>query len=146
MTEHFALEEFTHSDTANSCGIDNTAPPEVEAELERLMLVMEEVRIILDDQPITITSGYRCLELNAEVNGAADSAHCSGRACDFVCPTFGTPLDICKRLEPYLFDLGVDQLIHEYDGWVHLAIAPVDQEPFCECLTIDDTGAHHGFA
>jgi hypothetical protein len=70
----------------------------------------------------------------------------SGLAADFIIPAFGTPLEICKRLEPYLEDLTVAQLIHEYSDWVHLAIAPPGTEPACECLTISNAGTTTGFA
>jgi hypothetical protein len=70
----------------------------------------------------------------------------SGLAADFIVPAFGTPLEICKRLEPYLKELSVDQLIHEYGDWVHLAITLPPDPPRCECLTISNAGTTTGFA
>lgn len=142
LSEHFTLEEFIHSDTATSMGIDNTPPPEEEACLEILAGVMEEVRTLLGDKPITISSGYRCDEVNAACGGASDSAHLHGLACDFVCPEFGTPIEICQKLEPHLQALGVDQLIHEYEGWVHLGLTAGD--PRFQCMTINDQGTTMG--
>ena len=63
---------------------------------------------------------------------------------DFVCPMFGTPLDICGKLEPHMQELGIDQLIWEFEGWVHLGLTEGD--PRCQCLTINETGTTTGFA
>jgi len=104
----------------------------------------QQVRTILGDKPIIITSGYRCYELNVACGGAENSAHLHGLACDFVCPEFGTPLDICGALEPHMAMLGIDQLIWEYEGWVHLGLTAGD--PRCQCLTINDSGTTTGFA
>ena len=68
----------------------------------------------------------------------------SGLAVDFSCPGFGTPKAICKKLEPHMRALGVDQLIHEYDSWVHLGLSA--SEPRHMALTIDNKGTRHGFA
>lgn len=143
LSEHFTLEEFTASDTAAMMGIDNTPPPEELACLEILADVMEKVRGILGAKPITVTSGFRCYELNVACGGAEDSAHLHGLGCDFVCPEFGTPLDICNALEPHMQELGIDQLIWEYEGWVHLGLTAGDAR--CQCLTINDYGTTEGF-
>lgn len=139
LTEHFTLAELT----ATSHGANPTTP-EVEANLRRLAEVMERVRVLLDNHPITITSGYRSPPVNAAVGGASNSAHLTGLACDFVCPGFGTPLDICRRLEPHMKDLGIDQLIWEFERWVHLGLSATD--PRMMALTIDHGGTRHGFA
>jgi len=49
------------------------------------------------------------------------SAHVLGFACDFICPAFGTPLEICKAIEAS--GIRFDQLIEE-GTWVHLSIDP----------------------
>jgi zinc D-Ala-D-Ala carboxypeptidase len=143
LSEHFTLQEFTASDTAAMMGIDNTPTPEAHTNLELLAGVMEQVRTLLMDLPIIISSGYRCYELNVACGGADNSAHLSGLAADFTCPEFGTPLDICYALETFMPDLGIDQLIWEYEGWVHLGLTAGD--PRCQCLTINDSGTVEGF-
>jgi zinc D-Ala-D-Ala carboxypeptidase len=153
LTEHFALSEFTASTTAAQCGIENTPTPEAMINLEQLAMVMEEVRKICSGAPVIITSGYRCEELNTACGGAADSAHMYGLACDFLVPDFGSPLSVCKAVEPYMYSLGIDQLIHEagqeageHDDWTHLAIAVPVEAARCECLTISASGCSEGFA
>ncbi len=80
---------------------------------------MERVRTLLGDQPIVVHSGYRSLEVNNAVGGVGTSAHCRGLACDFVCPAFGTPVEVARAI--LKSDLQYDQLILEY-RWVHVGL------------------------
>jgi len=143
LTEHFTLEELIASDTAAACGIDNTPSEAIVQNLTRLAEVLEEVRRILLDQPIIITSGYRCPALNDACGGAETSAHMSGLAADFVCPDYGTPNDVCLADEPYMAVLEIDQLIWEYGDWIHLGLT--EGEPRNQSLTMDESGTHEGF-
>jgi len=146
LTEHFALEEFTDSQTAARKGLNNVpalGSPE-RANLMRTAETMEKVRALLGDRPILISSGYRSPQVNAAVGGSKSSAHMSGLAVDFSCPGFGTPKAICKKLEPHMKALGVDQLIHEYDTWVHLGLT--QGAPRHMAMTIDNKGTRTGFA
>jgi uncharacterized protein YcbK (DUF882 family) len=145
LTRHITLEEMTDSQTAARRGINNVPPPSSHEHknLKRTAEVMEEVRTILGDQPILISSGYRCPPLNTAVGGSKGSAHMSGLAVDFSCPSFGTPLQICKKLQPYMKALGIDQLIHEYNTWVHLGLSA--DAPRHMALTINVSGTRHGF-
>jgi hypothetical protein len=146
LSEHFSLQEMIYSQTAARAGIPNTPTEEAHEHLQALAEVMEMVRALCGDNPVTITSGYRNEKVNALVGGSTNSAHISGLACDFIVPAYGTPLDICRILEPELADLRIDQLIHEYGDWVHLAIAPPGEPADCECLTITNAGTTTGFA
>jgi zinc D-Ala-D-Ala carboxypeptidase len=146
LTPHFTLEEFTDSQTAARKGLHNVPPmgsPE-RANLQRTAEIMEAVRDILGKKPVLISSGYRSPQVNAAVGGSKSSAHMSGLAADFSCPGFGTPREICKKLEPYMRELGVDQLIHEYDTWVHLGLNT--GTPRHMAMTIDSRGTRTGFA
>lgn len=139
LSPHFTLEEFTRSDTAEANGIDNTASPEIVEQLEGLAATMEKVRSLLGEEPVTISSGYRCPALNEKVGGVSNSAHLYGNACDFVVPAFGNPTEICAALLPQLEEWGVDQLIDECDSagnrWVHLGMPAPGTAPRCECFT-----------
>ena len=146
LSPHFTLAEFTYSQTASRMGLDNTPTPEAHEHLYELAEVMESVRTLCGSCPVQITSGYRSPAVNTATGGSSTSAHMSGLAADFIVPAFGTPLEICKRLEPHLVELSVDQLIHEYGDWVHLAISLPDTAPRCECLTINSAGTTTGFA
>jgi zinc D-Ala-D-Ala carboxypeptidase len=80
---------------------------------------MEEVRKILNNNSITINSWYRSPQLNMLVGGSKNSDHMLGAAVDFVCPKFGTPLEICNSLLNCQF-LSWKQLIFEHT-WVHIS-------------------------
>ena len=82
LTEHFALEEFTRSETAERLGIDNTPSEAVVEHLRRLcVLVLEPLRQRFG-KPIRINSGYRCPALNRAVGGVRNSRHLTGDAAD----------------------------------------------------------------
>src|SRR5262245_17958898 len=99
--------------------------------------MLEKVRGLLK-KPIHISSGYRSPELNARIGGSAKSAHMEGRAADFICPQFGTPYQVAKRIAAQR--LGFDQMIHEYGRWVHIAVPPLNERADRELLTIFEPG------
>jgi hypothetical protein len=145
ISPHFTLEEFTDSQTAARMGIPNIPKGQDLKNVERVAEVMERVREILDNKPILISSGYRAPKVNAAVGGAKNSAHIHGLAADFTCPGFGTPKEICKKLEPYMRALNIDQLIYEYQTWTHLGLTDA-VDPRHMALTIDTKGTRTGFA
>jgi hypothetical protein len=121
LSEYFTLEELTFSSTAVRRHIDNTPSPEVVANLTTLCKTLDTIRECLDE-PMTIDSGYRSPALNVIIGGVASSAHISGYAADFICPTYGTPLEIVKEIASWDgFDF--DQIIQE-GTWVHISVAP----------------------
>ena len=120
LSPHFHLDEYTASETAARRGIDNTPPPELIGNLKRMAATMEQIRDILG-AAIIVTSGYRCLELNSAIGSKPTSAHVQGLATDFIAPSFGTPLEICRKLVPHVPELGIDQLIFEHT-WVHIGL------------------------
>jgi zinc D-Ala-D-Ala carboxypeptidase len=146
LTPHFTLEELTYSETAAKKKLDNI-PAEgttERANLQHLAEVMEHVRTLLGGNAIHVTSAYRSPAVNKAVGGVANSAHVQGLACDFICPVFGTPHDVCRRLQSHMKELDVDQLIHEYKTWVHIALSK--SAPRNMALTIDHSGTVVGFA
>jgi zinc D-Ala-D-Ala carboxypeptidase len=143
LTPSFTLAEMIASDTADAEGIDNTPDADEVANLADTCELLELVRARCGNYPLIVTSGYRCPDLNRAVGGADDSAHLYGCAADFVIPDFGTPLDVCRAIEPHLNEWGVDQLIYEMD-WVHIARAIPPGTPRNQCLTIDDRGTQTG--
>jgi zinc D-Ala-D-Ala carboxypeptidase len=122
LSEHFTLEELTSSSTALRKGIDNHAPnEEVMDHLRVLASGLERVRAILG-AALHIDSGYRSPALNKAVGGVATSAHITGYAADFICPGYGTPLQVVKILtEPHAMEF--DQIIQE-GTWVHISFVP----------------------
>ena len=121
LTEHFSLEELIFSSTAVRLGIDNAPAPEVVTNLTTLANGLEQVRTLLGNQPMHIDSGYRSAALNKQVGGVPSSAHVQGYAADFICPAFGTPLQIVEEIAAS--DIQYDQVIQE-GTWCHLSFAP----------------------
>jgi len=48
------------------------------------------------------------------------SSFVKGEAVDFICPAFGSPLEICKVIVKYADIIKFDQLILEHT-WVHIS-------------------------
>ena len=143
LTPHFTLNEFTESRTAEEHLIDNTVPPQYLPNVRRVAVWLEAVRDgALDGRPVTITSGYRSIELNLTVGGSRTSAHLKGLAADIVCPGFGTPLEVARALS-VAPGLKYDQLIYEGD-WVHIGLNEPGKEPRQEVLTKLSNGYKRG--
>lgn len=121
LSEHFTLEEFLFSSTAMVRGIDNIPPDAVIGHLKVTAQGLEQVRLLLG-HPLHIDSGYRSPELNRAVRGVPTSAHTTGYAADFICPAFGTPLEIVHAIQAQR-DFTFDQLIQE-GTWVHISFDP----------------------
>ena len=111
--------DLTASEIALRRGLDNTPNEEQKANLALLEASLERIQAIIG--PLHINSAFRSPKVNFAVGGSASSAHLEGYAADFTCPSFGTPLEICKRLE--IANIPFDQLIQE-GTWVHWSIDP----------------------
>lgn len=83
---NFMPSEFFYSDTANKLGISNF--PDDQQILINLLNLINNILFPVRkriNMPITISSGYRCPQLNAAVGGASRSYHLEGRAVDIYC-------------------------------------------------------------
>lgn len=121
LSEHFTLDEAIASQTAAREGIDNyPTNQEVITTASKTAVKMEKVRVVLNNLPISISSWIRCLALNRALKSSDSSQHVKGEAVDFICPAFGSPLEICKQLVKYKEVIGWDQLILEHT-WVHIS-------------------------
>lgn len=138
LSAHFSLDEFTRSQTAARRGLDNTPDAETLERLKETASGMEQVRELLG-HPITITSGYRSLKVNSAIGSRPTSAHVKGYAADFICPAFGGVAEICDAIMDST--IRWDQLIKEYDSWVHISFAPEMRQ---QTLTIDQGGTRFG--
>ena len=135
LSEHFSLDELTHSDVAIRLGIDNTPGQLARDNLVLLARGLESVRAALGGVPILISSGFRCEALNRAIGGSATSAHMQGLAADFTAPAFGTPREIAEHLAGLAASLCFDQLIEEGGRWVHIGFAAYACTPRQQVLT-----------
>lgn len=145
LSQNFTLAELTASNKAAQLGIDNTPAPELMPRLVLTAEMLERIRSTLA-APMTVTSGYRCRQLNAAVGGVTSSDHSQGHAADFVAPGYGTPYQIAKTLAPLVSVLGIGQLILEGVAgkqWVHVSTR-VPEKPANRVITITDAGAQLG--
>lgn len=143
LTENFTLEEMIFSQTAARRGINNTPPPEIIDNLRRLAGYLESVREELGGIPIRISSGYRSPELNAAIAGSSKtSAHTRGLAADINVKGL-PPKQLARQIAA--MNLGFDQIILEYDQWVHVGLS--EGKPRGQLLTIrQGTGYMQGIA
>lgn len=121
LTAHFSFEELTISEYAQRHGIPNNPPPGIVDNLKITANGMEKVRDVLGGSPIHVNSGYRSPMVNSQIGGAKNSAHCTGFACDFIAPYFGSTYIVAVAISQSAIQF--DQLILEY-GWVHISFAP----------------------
>lgn len=141
LSAHFKLEEFTFSQTAERNGIQNVPDAKVITNLIYLAKELEDVRILLNNNSINISSGYRSPLLNQAIGGSKTSQHSKGLAVDFTCNGFGNVDRIVKVLHES--DIPFDQCILEYGHWVHLSFPGEGKEPRKQTLVIDRQGTRY---
>jgi hypothetical protein len=135
---NFSMDELTHSDTAARHGIDNTPNDNEKENLYKLAMEMEDVRKLLNNKPIFCSSGFRCVELNTLIGSKKTSSHVRGLACDFTARGYGNPNDIVSAIVNS--DINYDQLILEYDSWVHISFCEDEETPRKQALVINKEG------
>ena len=135
---NFSMDELTHSDTAERHGIDNTPNDNEKENLYKLAMEMEDVRELLNNKPIFVSSGYRCLALNELLGSKPTSAHTRGLAVDYTCRQFGTPNEIVFAL--INSSIPYDQVILEFDRWVHISFCEDQETPRRQALIINKQG------
>ena len=119
LSEHFALEEATYSETAVRMGLNNQPDERQLANMKQAAEKLEAVRNVTG--PIRVNSWLRQPDVNVAVGGSKVSSHMDGWAID--CSSSAhTPYELCQ----IVLKAGIkfDQLIHEYGHWMHLSFAP----------------------
>lgn len=135
LSKNFTLDEFTFSETASRLNIYNDPNAMLYGSLRCTAEGLEQVRTLLGDLPIRVTSAYRCDKLNAAVGSKPTSQHVHGHAVDFQCPAYGDAKKIVAAIAAS--DIGFDQLINEYNAWVHISFVAA---PRRQVLMIDRNG------
>ena len=135
LTEHFTLEELTHTDHREFGNTPNDAELE---NLKRLAVFLEQVKTLLGGKPIMVNSGFRSELVNNAVGSKSSSQHRVGTACDFRVPGM-TPDAVVQAV--VASDLGYDQIIREFDRWTHISIPnSIHNAPRKQALIIDKQG------
>lgn len=124
LSPNFTLHELLASQTAKRKGIDEQFDPPQEI-IDNLQFLcknlLEKLRLLNDERPLFISSGYRCPRLNKAVGGAKNSQHMQGQAADI---DFGS-----RKANKVFFNrivksgIEFDQLLNEFDfAWVHISL------------------------
>lgn len=118
MATRFTIDALCASDTARAHRIRNRPDAVQTAALHQLATLLDRVDAL--GVPFSVTSAFRCEELNRVVGGAKTSQHIKGEAADI---STGS-----RERNRVLFDmilragLPFDQLIDEYSyGWIHIS-------------------------
>jgi zinc D-Ala-D-Ala carboxypeptidase len=135
LTEHFTLEELTHTDHRQ---FDNT-PNDAELEnIKRLAEFLEEVKAALGGKPVMVNSAFRSKQVNDAVGSKDTSQHRIGCAVDIRVPQL-TPDQVVRAI--IASGLPYDQLIREFDRWTHVSIPNTPETaPRKQVLIIDKQG------
>lgn len=168
LSANFTLRELIESSTAARLGIDNTPNDDEIEKLRWLAGQLEMPRELLG--PLHVDSGLRVEALEKVLCKDAFLAWCkrhgedpktawpeylAGKqhpACEaadlkslvlvpgknFVIP----PIEMCRRIAAS--DIPFDQLIYEFDSWMHLSFAYPPNVPRREVLTINASGTKIG--
>ena len=135
LTEHFTLEELTHTDHRE---FDNTPNADELANLQRLALFLEEVKTVLEGRPIMVNSAFRSKQVNDAVGSKDTSQHRIGCAADLRVPGM-TPDEVVKAV--ITSGIGYDQVIREFDRWTHISVpSHPEDKPRQQSLIIDKQG------
>lgn len=137
ITANFSLDEMTKSQTALRKGINNMPDPIHLHNLHGLCHnILQPVREHFG-RPVTVSSGFRSVELCLAIGSSSVSQHAKGQAADF--EVIG--IDNKKVAEWIRDNLDFDQIISEFyvdgdptSGWIHLSyVSP--EENRNRCLT-----------
>ena len=141
LSEHFSLEELTHTDHRE---LENIPNEQELANLKRLAEFLETVKSVLGGKPIMVNSAFRSKAVNDAVGSKDTSQHRVGCAADLRVPGM-TPDEVVKAI--IASGIGYDQVIREFSdpvkggGWTHVSV-PNDANgtPRKQALIIDKQG------
>lgn len=135
ISKHFTLEEMVRSEAAARLNIDNTPPPAAVANITLLCLNILDPIVTLVNEPIFITSGFRCYAVNTAIHGSKSSQHMAGTidgdheaAADIDAKGL-TVEELFQKIKASRINF--DQLIQEFNQWVHVSWS---NKPRRQCL------------
>ena len=126
--QYFTIHELCRSHRAAQLGIDNSPNYEQAQNLTALITAVLDPARARWGRPITVTSGFRCPELNSRTpNASRNSQHTKGEAADIIASRTNRQANF--DLGRLIASLGnFDQLIFEDTGrtdllpeWIHVS-------------------------
>jgi len=135
LSEHFTLEELTHTNHREF----SNEPNESETEnLKRLAAFLEQVKTVLGGKPVMVNSAFRSKAVNDSVGSKDSSQHRIGCAADIRVPGM-TPRQVVEAV--IASDIGYDQIIEEFSSWTHISVPnTIETKPRKQALIIDKAG------
>jgi hypothetical protein len=135
LTEHFTLEELTHTDHRELENIPNESE---KANIQRLAEFLESLKTVLGGKPIMVNSAFRSKAVNDAVGSKDTSQHRVGCAADIRVPGM-SPDEVVRAV--IASDLPYDQVIREFDRWTHISVPNEPaRAPRKQALIIDKQG------
>lgn len=125
--KYFSIQELTSSATAQREGLDNRP---TESAYHLLHVLVEQLLDPIREawgEPIVVSSGYRCKELNELVGGAKHSHHLIGCAADLIAGNRADHRRLFELIQQMQCEgkIRFTQLIWESDGrWIHISYVP----------------------
>lgn len=117
-SRHFRWHEFLRLPQWGIYTFPTT--PAIVANIQRTAWKLDEIRSILGDKPIMLTSGFRPYIYNNLIGGAPKSLHTAGLAADFYVEGM-TVHKVHSLLYPRLEDLNICmENISETPTWTHI--------------------------
>ena len=95
ISPNFMISEFACNDGTDSILLDDNLPK-----------VLQRIRVVIGNKPISVSSGYRTPAYNLKIDGATNSYHTKGMAADIIIDGISTT-DICKAAETALSELKI---------------------------------------
>ena len=134
--KYFTIQELTASATALREGIDNR-PSKCAYHLLHVLVdqLLDPIREAWGE-PIVVSSGYRCKELNTLIGGVKNSHHMLGCAADIIAGNKADHRRLFKLIQQMQQEgkIQFTQLIAENDfRWIHISYVPSD----LRCQVID---------
>lgn len=136
LTQHFTIEELTHSDYADAHGIKNYPGQQAQQNLMMLcVLILEPLRMAIG-QPIKINSAYRCKAVNTAVGGVSTSHHLLGLAADI---NFDSETQLTAMIRALRNNKHLDLALIERSKssrWLHVQLPLTNHTPRHKISTI----------
>lgn len=133
LSKNFTKEEFEHSETANKNKIINRmSVQETKNAIILCNKLLEPIREHFN-KPLIISSGFRSKALNKLTGGSPTSQHLFGQAVDFNIHGIATREAFQEIIK---LNFTFDQIINEFNSWIHISYAENPRKQIFEALKI----------